>query len=256
VHRRLAALLLLGAALAVAPPPTADGQTDVGGGSDAGGVTIRIVRFRGTERVHVDGDGAGDGCRYELADLSLRPGPTPPSDPDEPRHRLLLCNGFPVRWVLVGPDDVVDLEVEARRQVEEYVRTIPVPALEVHVNPPGTGLTGLESWFWASGYQGQVISHRIDVFDVGVDVRIVPTGVTWTFGDGASTDGDLGRPYPARSTITHVYTDRSSYEVRASMALRPSYRVDGTEWQPLPDIPVGGRATYPVTEVQAVITTG
>ena len=256
VHRRLAALLLLGAALAVAPPVPAGGQTDVGGGSGPDGVTIRIVRFRGTDRVHVGGEGASDGCRYELADFSLRPGGGPPADPDQSRWRILLCNGSPERWVLVGPGNVVDLEVEARRQVEEYVRTIPVPVLEVNINPPGTGLTGLESWFWASGYSGGVVTHRIEVFDVAVDVRIAPTGVTWEFGDGASVHGDLGRPYPARSTITHVYTHRSTYDVEASMALRPSYRVDGTEWQYLADIPVGGEASYPVDEVQAVITTG
>jgi hypothetical protein len=255
VHRRLAALLLLGAALAAAPPP-AGGQTDVGGGSHPGGVTIRIVRFRGTERVHADGEGASDGCHYELADLSVLPGARPPADLTQPRYRLLLCNGFPDRWVLVGPDSVVDLEVEARQRVEEYVQTIPVPTLSVSINPPGAGLTGLESWFWASGYRGGVITERIEVFDVAVDVRIAPTQVTWAFGDGASVTGDLGRPYPERSTITHVYTNRSTYEVRASMALRPSYRVDGTEWQFLADIPVGGRATYPVHEVQAVITTG
>ena len=63
-------------------------------------------------------------------------------------------------------------------------------------------------------------------------------------------------PVPARSTVTHVYTDRASYDVEASLTLRPSFRVAGTEWQYLADIPVSGRATYPVEEVQAIITTG
>ena len=136
--------------------------------------------------------------------MSLRAGrsthPVPrarsaPPPPGGEQVRLLLCNGFPERFVTVGPGNVVDLEVEARRLVEEFVRTIPVPTLTVHVNPPSAGLAGLESWFWATGYDGGPITHHLEVFDVAVDVQVVPTGVRWQFGDGATLDGDLGRPY-------------------------------------------------------------
>ena len=193
--RRPSPLSCLGAVLAAGSPHPAAGQTDVDGSSGPGGVTIRIVRFRGTERVHVEG-GGGDGCRYELVDppiLFPEPDPAPPP-PGGEQVRLLLCNGFPGGSSPSGR--ATSSTSRSRPAAGRGVRADdPGPTLTVHVNPPSAGLAGLESWFWATGYDGGPITHHLEVFDVAVDVQCI-TGVRWQFGDGATLDGDLGRPYP------------------------------------------------------------
>ena len=65
--------------------------------------------------------------------------------------------------------------------------------------------------------------------------------------------GDLGRPYPAESSVQHAYENDGSYGVHASIDLVPEYRVDGGPWLPLPALVADASTTHPVQQRQAVI---
>src|SRR5205085_10575017 len=95
----------------------------------------------------------------------------------------------------------------------------PWPVLVMGANP-GLGLTGLPSWFWLGG-SPQMPDVSVSAGGLTVTVRARLSDVTWSFGDGGSLSAgtDLGRAFPAPSTIQHVYqTDtfgRASYPVSA-----------------------------------------
>ena len=231
----------------------------MGGVVDPSGVTITIVRWQGRDRVHATAAGGGSdptGCDWAIIPAPL--GTPPPADigPWRPDAYLglLTCDGVGVELRWVGDGDVVDLEVEARRRVEEYVARVPVPRLTVHANPRPTGLVGLESWFWATGFDGRPIVDRIEALGYAVDVRIDPTEPAWSFGDGHSDAGGLGEAYPARSSIRHGYTRHGTWAVDVSFDWSPRYRIAGTDWVDLPAIPVRSTLDYRVREAQAVVT--
>jgi hypothetical protein len=110
----------------------------------------------------------------------------------------------------------------------------PWPALVIGINP-GTGLTGLPSWFWLGGSASmQDATATSGPLTVSVRARLV--GVTWEFGDGIGYDSSgLGQAYPARSDVQHVYqTDTyrlaSGYTVIAVMRYLVTYSVNGGPW--------------------------
>ena len=253
-------VVLVGHGLPAGPAHPVEAAEDaVDGGVDASGVTITIVRWQGRDRVHATGGGGDDdptGCDWAIVPAplgALPPADIPPFQPDS-YLGLLTCDGIGVEVLWVGPHNTVDLEAEARRLVEEYVAHVPVPSVTVHANPMPTGLVGLESWFWAAGYDGHAVVGRIDALGIGVDVRIDPSSVTWAFGDGATTEGGLGEAYPARSPIRHGYTEHGTRPVSAGFELVPRYRIDDADWTALPPIEVADTLTYRVREAQAVVT--
>jgi hypothetical protein len=229
----------------------------VTGDSGPGGVTITIVRWEGRDRVHAQGEGADDGCDYALAvgppgfvpDLTTV-GPRPP----EAHLAVLTCNGAAVGLVWVGPHNTVDLAEAARAAAERWVQTIPVPSPRLGASPPDAGLVGLESWFWVEGGPTGPITDRVAAFGVAVDVRMVPSSVDWSFGDGTSTVAGSGRPWPHRSDVRHPYDAGGRATVTAVQHLEPAYRVAGSDWLALPPIPLTASRTHPVLEAQAVLT--
>jgi hypothetical protein len=251
--------LALAVALGVAGSagPAGAAEDPVGGTVDPSGVTITIVRWQGSDRVVASG-GGGDptGCDWAIVPAPLGVPPPPDIGPWRPDAYLglLTCDGVGVRLQWVGDGDVVDLEAEARRLVEAYVARVPVPRLTVHVNPAPFGLVGLESWFWATGYDGEPIVDRIDALGFGVDVRIDPTEPAWTFGDGGAAGGGLGEAYPARSPVHHVFAVHGTRPVTVGFDWVPRYRIEGTEWIELPRIPVRAERVHRVREAQALLT--
>jgi hypothetical protein len=175
----------------------------------------------------------------------------------------VFCDGSFIgnRWV--SPADVVDVDAEARRLVDQWVATVPVPDVTIGSAPPGTTITGFETWFWAQGYRGEPITEQLDAFGHPVEVRIEAAEVRWDFGDGRdATSAGFGDAYPARSDVTHVYEVRSTsddapdaaYDLTVAFDLVPRYRVDGGPWQQLDPIPVQTTEPLVVREIQAVIT--
>lgn len=137
---------------------------------------------------------------------------------------------------------------------------IPMPTVTIGVSPAGEGLVGSEAWLWIEGYQGESITHSTDAFGSPIEVEARPTAYRWRFGDGVVFEShSLGRPYPERSDVRHVY-QRSSIdfprgfpiEVEFSFSVR--YRISGGAWIELPSITRFAHLDYPVRESQAVIS--
>ena len=98
-----------------------------------------------------------------------------------------------------------------------------IPTRSIHISPDARGLTGLESWFWVTGYTG-VIRDAVDEFGIRVEVEAQPGSVSWNFGDETPTQsGTLGHATPARSDVAHTYEQRS----KGDAALGPGNRAAG-----------------------------
>ena len=92
------------------------------------------------------------------------------------------------------------------------------------------------------------------MFGVTIDVRMTSASVTWDFGDGTTEDGDLGIAYPAESLVQHTYATDGAFDVSATIALVPEYRIDGGPWITLANLEAQAEAEHAVEERQAVIT--
>jgi hypothetical protein len=185
------------------------------------------------------------------APYGTNPGPKP--DPDA-RFALLLCDGAIMWPIWVAPADVIDLDAAARAEAQRYVEDVLKPVISIGVNPAAKGLAGLRSWFWVEGFSGTVTAPPISAFGLTIDVRMSSRSVTWSFGDGATLDGDLGQAYPAESSVQHAYRDAGDYTVTAAIELAPEYRVNGGAWVTLPNLTATATAAHTVEQRQAVIT--
>ncbi|MDP9299529.1 MAG: hypothetical protein M3P43_01305 [Actinomycetota bacterium] len=135
---------------------------------------------------------------------------------------------------------------------------IPVPNADIRINP-NRGLVGVDSWFWIDGYNGSPIEESTNAFGQRVEVEASVTRYEWSFGDGETLVAKtVGRSYPHRSQIRHVY-ERSSaglasgYQVEVSFSFSVRYRIDGGGWIDLPGISRVAETAYPVRESQSVI---
>ena len=108
----------------------------------------------------------------------------------------------------------------------------PWPALQVGINP-GVGLTGLASWYWLAG-NPQTPDATATAGPLTVTVHATLINVVWDFGDGwgLSSGTDLGLPFPAQSTIQHVFqTDTfgrsAGFKCTALVRFLVTYSVNG-----------------------------
>jgi hypothetical protein len=135
---------------------------------------------------------------------------------------------------------------------------IPIPNVTIGVNPE-RGLVGVESWFWIEGYTGRPITESTNAFGRRIEVEARVERYAWSFGDdGRLRTGTLGRPYPERSDVRHVYERTSlgyekGYPVEVAFFFSVRYRVEGGGWIELPGIERFAEASYQVRESQAVI---
>lgn len=175
----------------------------------------------------------------------------------------LICNGEyrGIVWIdidLSDPSDGSGAPVSPREVAERLRDRIPIPRASVDINP-GSGVAGVESWFWIEGYDGRPITDATDAFGDLVEVEARVTRYEWSFGDGTTiTSESPGEAYPRRSEVRHLY-ERSSaglphgYPVDATFVFTVRYRVDGGAWVEIPGITREAHADYPVRESQAVI---
>jgi hypothetical protein len=225
-------------------------------------VRVTILRSGGQDAVlAVRGESSGSrqGCSWslvfapELADAPYGTSPGPKPDPDA-RFALLLCDGQIVGPIWVAPADIIDLDALARAEAQRYVKDVLVPTVRIGVNPAARGLVGLRSWFWIDGFTGSVTAPPISAFGLTIDVRMSSGTVRWDFGDGFTLVGDLGRAYPAESTVQHSHQTDGAFTVRATIDLVPEYRVDGGPWLTLPDLQAVAATVHQVEQRQAVIS--
>jgi hypothetical protein len=262
-------LLIIAAGLSAvlhSAPVLADegGYDEVQAGAETTVDAVRVIVVKAGGSYEVQGVSGGDsadsqGCHWSLvfapnledAPLGTSPGPKP--DPDA-RFALLLCDGTIVRAIWVAPADVVDLDAAARVEALRYVEDVLTPAVSIGVNPAGTGLAGLRSWFWIDGFTGSVTAPPISAFGLTIEVRMSSGSVAWDFGDDETMDGDLGRAYPEESTVQHAHRRAGRFTITAVIDLVPEYRVDGGPWLTLPDLAVTATTSHQVEERQPVIT--
>jgi hypothetical protein len=160
----------------------------------------------------------------------------------------LLRTGRDGQPLLPGPTvDPFQLALSARDR-------LPVPQGAIEANPIRS-LVGLPTFFWYSGYDGRPLTRTVSAFGVTVQVEATPTSYRWAFGDGAwLTSQGLGRAYPARSPITHIYqTARRAVTVRCRFSFAVRWRSGGGPWAPLPPLGRTASTTLEVAESQTVI---
>jgi hypothetical protein len=258
-------LLLLLLAVLVCPAVASADQTDpVDEDVETveGAVQVTIVKAGGSYSVAgVSGGGSEEhvGCAWTVVfspDLDDTPygtsaGPMPTPDS---KFALLLCNGSIVRAIWVQPDDIVDLDAVAEDEAQRYIEDVLVPNVRIGVNPAVQGLVGLRSWFWIEGFDGSITAPPITAFGMTIDVRMSSGTITWDYGDGVVEDGDLGRPYPAESSVQHAHQDDGTFTITATIDLVPEYRVNGGPWLTLPGLQAVATTQHDVEERQAVIT--
>jgi hypothetical protein len=205
---------------------------------------------------------------------------------------IVVCNGIPTGYGMFvpgaggGPGATTIAAVPTPAQlktVAQYAEgTITMPTVAIDTSPLTTGLVHLNTWFWATGYTGGQISRTASVLGVSIEVDATPTSYTWDFGDGSPTlqtsslgvawqpgytpnsgtvdcnfDGtpvDTGEPV-VPAAITHCYTQTSTgFAVTLTFDLAVSFRVNGGAATPLPPIQRTATLTYPVHEINTVVT--
>ncbi|MEO7817733.1 MAG: hypothetical protein ABIS18_01145 [Actinomycetota bacterium] len=180
--------------------------------------------------------------------------------PDDQVPYWLICDGVEIGvvWRKINPSASGAVATTPRDTALRMREEIPIPSVTVRVNPQ-VGLVGTESWFWVDGYSGQPINESTNALGQNVDVEASVTRYEWIFGDGTSLSGSsLGRPFPQRSDVNHIYerssagSDGFDVEIRFIFAVR--YRVGGGPWIELPGISRTARLRYLVEESQAVIS--
>jgi hypothetical protein len=137
----------------------------------------------------------------------------------------------------------------------------PWPNLVLGVNP-GTGLTGLASWFWLGGGNAGMPDATASSGPLSVTVHVALVGATWDFGDGSRYDSrDLGQAYPAPSDVRHVYqTDTyglpGGYTVSGILRFLVTYSVNGGAWQQLGVKTKAFSRSYTVFQLQPEAVSG
>jgi hypothetical protein len=251
--------LLVGMVLSSATPALADRRkSTVTLEVDPSGVAIQIDATRSGEGRTPSGarSGAGTPCTYTLASTGSA-GLYVGKSPDSSLFTVQCGSYIDVRWLRTGangqplqPGPAVDpfqLALSARDR-------LPVPSGGISANPTRS-LVGLPTWFWYTGYDGRPLTRRVSAFGITVEVQATPTGYHWAFGDGTTMTSDgLGRPYPARSTITHTYqAARPDVTVTCTFDFSLRWRTGGGPWAPLPPLSRTTSATLEVAESQTVI---
>jgi hypothetical protein len=156
--------------------------------------------------------------------------------------------------IVVGPGGAIDPVTVA----QELRDQVPIPEMTISANPD-TGLVALPSWFWVDGYDGTPITASNTLGGLTVEVEITPQEYYWDFGDGGSLETlSLGQPYPAESDVRHTYQQSSlstgAFTVTVEITFAARYRVNGSAWESLEPITRSFEDTYPVQQLQSVLT--
>ncbi|MGH2706716.1 MAG: hypothetical protein ACRDJK_00265 [Actinomycetota bacterium] len=188
-------------------------------------------------------------ARADFGPIDLDAGPPPRHGPDEEPYWRVCEQKRSLAW-----RKIPSLRIPSRirpgepgfSRIERLANQLAAPAFSIDLSPSANGITGLESYFWLSGYDGG--TQRRQVADAGqrIELRAIPSSYVWDFGDGTrQISHSTGRPYPERSEIRHMYETRSdrsphaqpngTYRIRATALFDVSFRVFDPARPPAPD---------------------
>jgi hypothetical protein len=260
---------------ALAPQAWSPPVTNVS--TDPTGAHVRLGRGGAWVEIRVPSDGGASGggadatgCRRRWVptkfpnflnsspvkpDIHLTPMPARPGPAYVAYYVYCGAEYLTSVWLLPTAFAPAAAAIDVRAIAEQLVRDLPYPAAEIHISPDARGLTGLESWFWVTGYAG-VIRDAVDELGIRVEVEALPATVDWSFGDDTPTRaGSLGHATPARSDVAHTYERRSTapLPVRATVRLDVRFRADAEPWQALDPVFRTAARAYPVAESRAAL---
>jgi hypothetical protein len=147
----------------------------------------------------------------------------------------------PVEYCDIEPDEVEDVVTPGL--VAAALRTIPLPPSELQVQPAnGRTLVNFATNFFTSTGP---FDRTVTLLGQRVDLRIVPSGFGWRFGDGEALEtSDAGAPYPDLR-VTHTYQRKGAVAPAVDTTYTATYRVNGGPWADVPGsvtvpgVPVG-----------------
>lgn len=134
------------------------------------------------------------------------------------------------------------------------IRQVGVPGGTVEA--PNYTLVNLDTTFYT---EPTAVDRNLVIIGYDVEVRLRPSTYTWNWGDGTSeTTSTPGHPYPS-TDVTHTYVHATppnqSLLLSVDVTYTARYRVDGGEWQPIPQtLTIPGTPTgLPIKQASAVL---
>ena len=202
---------------------------------------------------------------------------------------IVSCGGVPKGFAFLTPPKPgapapVRAPTPAQIQTiaESVAGQIPMPNVAIQANPPvGGGTVHVDTWFYATGYNGGPIRVTPPTPGVTIAILATPTSYLWTFGDGSPplSTKSLGVPWQAAYTpatahadctfdgtpthidttvpgsVTHCWTaPSSSVTVSLTFNFAVSYSVNGGPQIPLPPIQRSATLSYPVQIIDSLVT--
>jgi hypothetical protein len=191
-------------------------------------------------------------------------------------------------WAPVGPVphlNPYDVAVEGEAH-------FPVPAIALKANPD-PGRVNIDSWFWAEGYDGRVISYswtkhashnecrvndqgQVDCRTVDdsvtVDIHLMPKHYAWTFGDdrnntaGFNGSKGLGRAYTDpdprdASPVAHAYhwssinfLNQGGYPITLTIDWSAEFSANGGGFQGIPEVTHTYAGHHQVRQIQSIVS--
>jgi hypothetical protein len=141
--------------------------------------------------------------------------------------------------------------------IREQYKRLPLPAGTITYQPSWGALVNKAEIF----YTTTPATHTYALTLLGHDVRLTThiQTYTWTFGDNGQPviSSKPGQPYPD-TTITHIYRQRGTRDVRLTLTYTASYTVDGGPVQTIPGTATVASQPRPLTvhSAHAVLVQG
>jgi len=212
---------MIGVLIVMLTPQFAQG-VEVEGNPRGNGIVLRDHQIKPEKRHHFDG-GSGQRTLEE------------PKHPCTYNGLILACN-IPEPSVPLGTVFTPGLARQA-------VANIPLPGLELHVQPDGETLVNVPTIFWVDP---QPFETSIELLGREIEVEATPESFTWVHGDGTTqTTTHPGQPYP-REDITHRYFHPAELAARVDTTYSVRFSIDGDGWTDLGEVLI---ATGPTTAI-------
>jgi hypothetical protein len=166
-----------------------------------------------------------DACRDGCIGIGVTPGDTPeleapgghgclPGGGSDERGGCPGANGGGAAAAPSGAAAAASGDAAAPPPVPPRVDEVPCPAIDppaIGRDPRYAGLTGLDTYLWASPQSAQTTTGNVRGY--ATTCTVTPVEWTWTTGDGGTyTRTRHGGPHPD-NPVTHLYRRKDLYEL-------------------------------------------